>query len=149
MNKRQIERFQKLIRSTEDANPTTFNMKMIAYDGDHTKHPCGTPACVFGNFAARTDLQKFIKIKVVTFAEDDLSTEIEIINSRTGREIWIDNEDVEDYFGLNENECRMLFSTDGCGNAKTPQDAVKYLKTFLQVKIAMNELGSNLCIEYK
>jgi hypothetical protein len=109
MNAKQKARFKNLIKATKEADRDHFSMTRYA-------NGCGTPACVLGNYASRRDLQKSFTLHefVENIAFDDLR--------------------VLEHFGITESEARVLFSTQGCRGAITPEGAVAFLEEFLEYK---------------
>lgn len=121
MNAQQIRRFENLIRSTAEADPKTFDM-------ERAMHPCGTPACVIGNYADRRDLQRTFRLPSTrsrSFCDLVVG----------GRGTSACGPEVEVHFGLDMWEAYGLFNPYGCGGAKTPRQAVRHLKRFLARKI--------------
>jgi len=109
------QRFQELIRCTTAAKKKDFNMEYFFDD-------CGTPGCILGNFAAahpRTQLAASIKtLTGVVFEQASLYFGLDRAYSGLGRHF----------------EAVELFAEDGCGGAKTPAQAVAYLRKFWQKK---------------
>lgn len=109
-----------------------------AYSNEDSEIPrgtCGTPACALGHFAARTDLQRFLKPPPMFNPEYDLFNSGVPVYATDGEPISIDDNDLEDYFGINWIEVERLFGADGCGGAKTPVAAAKFIERFVAKKI--------------
>ena len=66
------------------------------------KNDCGSPACVLGHYQA-----KYPRRKLITMES-------------------------EHHFGINAAEWCVLFSCDGCGNAQTRGQAIRYIKKFIR-----------------
>jgi len=80
-------------------------------------HPCGTPACALGHYAARGDLQDAFRLDnrgFLVHLGDETPYEMEL------RHFAID--------GDQEDE---LFSAMGCGDAKTTIEAAEYIERFV------------------
>lgn len=98
---------------------------------------CGTPACALGHYAARTDLQRLLKI-VVKKGSDGLSTaQLGFFGQKADVErncpTYDDNKFFE-HFGLDHDGMEELFGGDGCGEAKTALQAAKYIERFVKQK---------------
>ena len=110
----------------ESPNPEKFSMDVYA-------HPCGTPACAFGHYAARPDLQSAFRL------EDGTPVSAEGIC----RMYYL--EDVLDHFGITIEDARELFSGGGdpfevedeyrkcgCGGAKTAIEAAEFVERWVE-----------------
>ena len=114
--------------------PEAFTMSYYAHFGvAETGHPCGTPACALGGYAARLDLQDACKIVPtnggpgmrVEFSEEKFPD----IKSRSDR-FGYDCRAAREWFGVSAYDLFLLFSSNGCNGAKTPLEAAKYIETF-------------------
>lgn len=97
--------------------------------------PCGTPACAFGHYAARPDLQDTFRLSegMIFFIRNGIK-EIEIGYSHPI---------VARHFGLQYTELEELFSSEGCGvgvidsngccviNYVEPKRVVTYIRQFV------------------
>lgn len=89
-------------------------------------HDCGTPACAWGHYVARTDLQD----------------EFTINPGRMGYAIHRDGatfvtysaDEVLQHFGITQTETCELFSMNGCGLAITALQAATYIERFVARK---------------
>lgn len=90
-------------------------------------HDCGTPACVWGHYYLRTDLQNVF----VPHAERGLARLRGIPN---GNSLAFYSREVREHFGLTYDESYQLFDVDGCGNAQTTEEAVAYIEAFCERK---------------
>lgn len=106
----------------ESPRPEAFTMARYAHDG--IDHPCGTPACAIGHYAARGDLQD-------AFVVDGMAV-------RVGSE-WLTYSMIRAHFGLSVEEDVELFSEDGCGDAQTTEEAASYIEAFVARKEASHE----------
>lgn len=162
MNKRQARNLYKVVRALRESEvPEAFDMScyinfvpspndLTVEDEDYPdlemiarneliihKNWCGTPACAFGHFAARSDLQKLCKIKTIPLnihgVESKIFGEVDIVNKN---DLSISHYDIEvlDYFGISYDETAELFNPHGCGNAKTTKQAITYIEKFLKKK---------------
>lgn len=111
MHKERLLNVAKALRESE--NPKQFSMRREMND-------CGTPACAWGHYCARDDLQR-------TFTMD-----------RDGYAYTADaggftyqHALVREHFGITEDQAVELFSQDGCGDAKTAIAAAEYIERFV------------------
>lgn len=98
-----------------DAPRNTFTMSTY-------QHPCGTPACVLGNYAYRGDLQSTFKLGSV------------FVLTRTRGvlgPVSFSGPEIRKHFGITEEQAEELFGPQGCGNAQTPAQAAKYIIDFV------------------
>ena len=122
-----------------------FSMKRYGYaKGDEVndeKVSCGTPACALGHFAARRDLQSFLRLDKKTGELTYVRKELPSRRARIMRWLGADYADrrVERYFGLTSSEAVRIFSPQGCNHAKTPLAAADYIEQFCKQK--EKELG--------
>lgn len=123
-----FDRLEKLVAALQDADPKTFNMERYG-------HGCGTPACVFGHYAARRDLQHTFKLLKPKYADEYCD-----IDSTEG-ECYHDSYVVLDHFGINDYQAEELFGSEGCGGAKTPKEAITYLRGFIKTWQAREAKG--------
>jgi hypothetical protein len=123
MNVERLLNVAKALR--ESKNPEQFSMARHV-------NTCGTPACAFGHYAARTDLQNEFSINTaedsarwpsdgVYFHHDDGGT------SACG----FDETAVLEHFDLSLADIEMLFGGNGCGYAKTTIEAAKFIERFV------------------
>lgn len=116
----------------ESKRPSGFTMGHYCWTGsegpDETgvRHPCGTPACALGHYAARGDLQKTFK----------LDPEYGDVRLRGGEEdlVWYNDGPVRTHFGLSGGEAYELFGGYGCGDAETAKQAARYIERFVARK---------------
>ncbi len=90
---------------------------------------CSTPACAIGHFAFRTDLQQVMKIREVYIG--DYRRTSEVVGSDDCTDWW---KIAKEYFQLDGRECDELFNPEGCGGAKTIEQAVEYICEFWERK---------------
>jgi len=90
-------------------------------------HACGTPACAFGHYAARTDLQSLFRV-----------TDRGEVEIKSGDGSWQWPGSIKSHamthFCINDDNYDELFSTIGCANAKTPLQAAQYIEDFVRRK---------------
>jgi len=114
LNKRGAKRLMNVVRALrESPNPDMFTMEIFL-------HPCGTPGCALGHYLCRTDLQKTFKV----IDADNVRIATKNIESDFFH-------DVKEHFGLSHEWYGELFSETGCGNAKTAEEAAKYIQDFV------------------
>jgi hypothetical protein len=125
MRKVHKERLLKVARALrESAVPEDFTMRCFVNE-------CGTPACALGHYAARRDLQRAFRISAEEGTDVDGNPAVYYyIRSKDGVYIAHDVEPVE-HFGLDEEQAEELFGGHGCGNAKTPKAAARYIERFV------------------
>ena len=101
-------------------------------------HPCGTPGCALGHYAAREDLQSDFRIGNDVLA-DLFNT---IVSRRTGKALTLTSREVCEHFGIDHYQARMLFGpplppygrqTDDrvAHHATTPTEAAEWIERFI------------------
>lgn len=119
------EHKQRLLNLARAARETRhpFNMEQVVTS-------CGSPGCLFGNYASRQDLQD---VFYVGTRNDTLDrTLIRARYSDNGRAANIDDIEVQEHFGLTYDEIIELFEVDGCGNARNDAEkAARYVEQFV------------------
>ncbi len=88
-------------------------------------HPCKTPACALGHWAAAHPKRWGFDLSGIPYVDDVQSLDA-----------------ASDEFGIDENESVELFCFAGCGNAKTAKAAAKYIRTFVKKKLKAIEKES-------
>lgn len=105
---------------------------------------CGTPACALGHYAARTDMQRLLK---VAYLKDKYKGNVEYAaiaffgeeaDQHTTCPQYDDPKFVK-HFGLDYSEMDELFGGDGCGGAHTAIQAAKYIEKFVKSKRSTHE----------
>lgn len=148
MNHIQEKRLLNVARSLrESADPKNFDMGLFVRSrviGKDENGFCGTPACALGHYAARRDLQKLLKIKVTydpigIYREGVTTARVMYLGGRknhmgSGNCMVID-EPIQEHFGIDDAENKELFDSTGCGNAKTPKAAARYIERFVARKL--------------
>lgn len=90
------------------------------YDHSSYRHPCGTPACALGHWAAahpeRWTFDDRIPLLWEEFREDDSGV--------------YDDESIE--FGISDKQSLELFGSFGCGNAQNGKEAAAYIREFIK-----------------
>jgi|SRR5882724_1156057 len=94
----------------ESPAPRRFHM------GDYL-HPDGVPSCVIGHYCARSDLQNIWRIMGGHI--------IPIVPYYTI---------LHEHLGITSEENGSLFGASGCGNAKTVEEAARYIEAFVERK---------------
>lgn len=155
MNKIQSKRLLNVARALREAHAAKmkFNMEKFVYgnraaleDGawntetcdyspstNREKNFCGTPACALGHYAARTDLQRIVKIAIVK--DDDGAKYAEVQMFGTSDDMDFADERLLNHFGIEYDEMDELFNHDGCGGARTALQAAKYIEQFVAKKM--------------
>lgn len=158
MNKTQVKHLLNVARALRDAHAAKSKFDMGAFvfghlgaissDFDYStnqyvtcnreKEFCGTPACALGHYAARTDLQRLLKIEYrkkhgVPYAQLNWFGAKRNNNGGMACPDY-DHEKFQQHFGLNYHEMEELFGGDGCGGATTALQAAKYIERFVKQK---------------
>lgn len=111
MNKERLLNVAKALR--ESPNPEQFSMGTEV-------HGCGAPACAWGHYAARRDLQDVAKIE-----------------RRPGTDVFDTapsycSDVVIEHFDISWDEWSQLFSAaEGCGRANTALEAAEFIERFV------------------
>lgn len=90
-------------------------------------HPCGTPACVLGHYAARADLQQ-------DFSLAPGPEGWYLVLTSDGSRVHYDDYAVLEHFGVTHLQSAQLFSRSGCASAKTSEAAAAYIEEFVRVR---------------
>lgn len=122
MNKERLLNAVKALR--ESPKPARFTM--INYGN------CGSPGCVLGHYAYRTDLQDEF-----TFRENRVWPRGEYMAY-----LIYDGGLVQEHFEISGWEAECLFGPTGCNGAKTPEEAAIYLESFVSSRGAeLRDIG--------
>lgn len=130
MNTERVLNLAKAVRETK--YPEKFSMNSYV-------HPCGTPACALGNYAAREDLQSEFKLELVKDEFGDFFR-IAYADERTSVDFW--DSRVRSHFDITDREATLLFgpvdphpeegTEERLANvAKTPLEAAEYIERFV------------------
>lgn len=106
-------------------------------------HFCGAPACALGYAGSRPDLQKVLRIMGSRSRTPGLYGAFKLhaylaytpkyARLNGGREVASYSDRVlQEALGLNPTQAFDLFSGDGCGGARTPKQAAKYIRRFIK-----------------
>lgn len=95
-------------------------------------HGCGSPACAFGQYAFRGDLQKTFGLDVT--GDPFVLRHVVKRLKKLGKEIEFFIV-ARKHFGIDYEEYMELFDSDGCDGAKTPLQAAKYVERFVRRKV--------------
>lgn len=129
------QRLLNAARAVEEGNARDFDMNEYA-------NACGTPACVLGHFATRTDLQDVFEL---TIPHGEYRTAKPFLYSRADvraasavgclpEPLAVTDPSVVVYFGLTRGEAMRLFGRHGCGGARTAAQAIAYIQAFVALK---------------
>lgn len=94
---------------------------------------CGTPACAFGHYAARADLQDAFRLlnpKIFGHFPQDFQG----VATADGTHIEYSELQVREHFDLNGDEVEEIFGGYGCAAARTAIQAADYLEAFVARK---------------
>jgi hypothetical protein len=124
MNKERLLNVAKALRESPD--PENFNMQ------DYV-HCCGTPACAFGHYAFRTDLQDEFKVSRRNKSYSGLSGFAICCTSAPDPSlITYTNEAVLKHFDIDRTEAETLFGAYGCGDALTAIEAAEFIEDLVR-----------------
>ncbi len=152
MNKVQTKRLLNVARALREAHAAKKKFDMgkwvfgdetaLSHDFDLDKNCtitkneeanfCGTPACALGHYAARTDLQRILKVSILKNHEGIPYATMDAFGGEPGCD-W-DDEVVCQHFGITDDEFYELFDAEGCGGARTALQAAKYIEKFVVKK---------------
>lgn len=117
-----FDRLEKLITVLQEADPKGFSMERFG-------NACGTPACVLGHYAARRDIQRSFRF----LPSDNPHPEFENnITTNKWESVWHDGEEVCSHFGIDSYQAEELFGGDGCNEATTPTQAIRFITKFIK-----------------
>lgn len=140
-----IEQMRNAVRALREcARPETFTMTTYVhgerYQSNFDKRAdwCGSPGCVLGNYASRTDLQDLLQI-TWRGAEPAVA-----FKSWPYEDFVFHDPRVLDHFGIDVKEADELFSAHGCGGARTPEQAATYLEDFAARKWVISSYDQHL-----
>jgi hypothetical protein len=125
MNKERLLNIAKALR--EAPRPDKFTMSDV--------HACGTPACAFGHYAARRDLQQDFQLPTRCYENRDYpwifcnTVLVGAWGATRPTAMW--GREASNHFGIPHDQVNELFCSDGCGNAKTATQAAQYIKRFV------------------
>lgn len=132
MNKQRLLNVAKACR--ESPNPEAFTMRKVHY--------CGTPACALGHYAARRDLQQMFQLptrEALDFNRDRGPLQVYLGSCSIIVGAWGATSPsgalfvhAQHHFGITAAQAEDLFSSRGCGNARTPIEAAKYIERFVE-----------------
>jgi hypothetical protein len=133
MNKRQAKRLLNVAKALRESEvPEAFNMSYFLRNPTDNEHNwCGTPSCALGHYAARTDLQKKFKVGVTKGMDGRSWAQMILANGST---YYGESSVCVEHFGITYDEYDDLFDINGCGGAKTPIDAARYIEQFVKEK---------------
>jgi hypothetical protein len=148
LNAKQAKNLLNVARALrESANPKLFTMERYVW-GDTNKwlmreqiedknnlEFCGTPACALGHYAARRDLQKLLHIEVVKRVDVDRAPHARVVSNTYGSEVCFEDDELTEHFGIDTEDAEDLFGPSGCGGARTPKAAAKYIERFVAEKV--------------
>lgn len=116
----------------ETKHPNQFTMELYGIE------ECNTPACVLGNYAFRTDLQRTFKLAIFTYTLDWSPGEgkgIAIYRAEDGptniSRLDCDAPSIQAHFALTQPQAIDLFAYNGCGRAQTPEEAAEFIEKFV------------------
>lgn len=123
MNKERLLNVAKALR--ESKNPNEFCMARHV-------NACGTPACAFGHYAARSDLQSWFTINTTTDPYRFPDQGVYVVVGGEAVSICYDHEIVHTHFDLDKETIEQLFSQRGCNWAGTAIEAAEYIERFVE-----------------
>lgn len=149
MNTKLLEACIQALR--ESKNPEAFFMRLYKWPFDaplwlHAANKkvkeewCGSPACVLGHLAARTDLQNVLHFvgDNMMYAQKDVNPDVTqeeqpLYAGENKGDVSAYFSDIllADIFGLNPDQMTALFGSNGCDGANTSQEAIDYIERFI------------------
>ena len=112
------DRLRKLVQAVREcARPEKFTL-------DCWRHACGTPACPFGQYVARPDLQSAFE-----FQPSKMLTSPRMVGQPLTR---FGMGDIAEHFEIPLELACSLFSKGGCGGATTPEGAARHIETIMR-----------------
>lgn len=133
LHQKRLLNVAKALRESE--NPKAFDMTYF-FHGDSgtlahnnvqvTNFECGTPACALGHYADRTDLQRSFR--------NDLQRKT-LVSTRCGYLVEYMGTAVNRHFGITADEAVDLFGPSGCGGARGPRAAARFIELFVAKKM--------------
>lgn len=131
INKHALRMAVKALRESQILN-LDFDMGRVgAAYATYPHAECGTPMCVLGHYAARTDLQTdFMLSGGGTLWGEGHSLGGTLWGSYS-REGYSLASLIRHHFGITTKQARELFDADGCGNASTAEEAAVYIEKFI------------------
>jgi hypothetical protein len=118
VNKERLLNVAKALRESPD--PGMFTMSLEC-------HPCGTPACAWGHYAARADLQDEFCIRPT---EDDDEPGHDVF-TQSGALAGAYSPLIDKHFDITMSQAIDLFSVGGCNFANTAIEAAEYIEAFV------------------
>lgn len=123
MTRTNIKRLRALAEVLREADRVPFFRRIFtmstwgfSLSSDTADAECGTPGCSLGHYASRIDVQRVFILnnrgKVETKSGHALESE------------------TAHHFGIDHLQFSQLFGSEGCGNAKRPGSAAKYVDRF-------------------
>lgn len=117
IHKKRLLNVAKALR--ESKVPEAFDMRFFTHIHGYER---GTPACALGHYASRRDLQRALKINGHGFVMFGGIYAGCFALFAVG------------HFGITQKEAVLLFSSTGCGGAKTAKAAARYIERFVARK---------------
>lgn len=121
----------------ESSHPERFTMKRFVHSDESScrgENWCGSPACVLGHYAARSDIQDAFKVQTTKVktrdGEHDRHACIRVIENDS-LVVCPSDTDVCDHFAVARFYASELFDSDGCGNARSTIEAARYIEAFV------------------
>lgn len=111
IHRRRLEDVARVNAERDDGGFTMYTFRTM----------CGTPGCVLGGYAARRDVQD-----VFCLVRDQYG-----LHNAAGETVGYDAPEVRQHFGITKAECAVLFSSDGCGGARTAPVAAAFIRGWL------------------
>lgn len=133
MNKVQQKRLLSVAIALRDAAKAKMKLDMEVYvfsGAEEDGGLCGTPACALGHYAARTDMQRLLMIRTRESKWDNRMSSNMVFRGSGDLAAYEDAE-VLNHFGIDYDHADEIFGPEGCGNAKTPLAAAKYIERFV------------------
>lgn len=122
------ERLLNVVRALrESLAPELFDMELYV-------HECGSPACALGHYAMRPDFQ------------DDFTIQGGNIRYQGAFCFWNAHDAAARHFDITKDEAKELFDDDGCGGARTIDEAADYIVAFVEIKRSARPEDAELAV---
>lgn len=131
MNKQRLLNAAKAVR--ESPSPEAFSMSRYGSEPVRElfrEHGCGTPGCVLGHYASRTDIQDEFKLVGMDIFRKGAAVPAGLWERRVNG-LTYNGREICDHFAITIAQATELFSISGCGYAQTPAEAAEFIERFI------------------
>jgi hypothetical protein len=85
-----------------------------------------------GHYACRTDLQRLLEPRIIYDQHSYSPVKNEVVYQGGTRTLNYWDAEIRDHFGINGVQALYLFGPQGCGGARTPKQAARYIERFVR-----------------